>query len=79
MMTKIRLKKTEWGKAWRAMVEIAPVRLVRDDPVYEVEPAHLELLTRLGFSYEILPDRKRTIKRATQKVIQSVGNTDYRG
>ncbi len=28
-------------------------------PVYEVEPAHLELLTRLGFSYEILPERKR--------------------
>jgi hypothetical protein len=41
------------------MVEIAPVRLVSDDPVYEVEPAHLELLTQRGFSYEVLPVRKR--------------------
>jgi hypothetical protein len=58
-MVAIRLKKVEWAEAWRAMVEIAPVRLVRDDPVYEVEPAHLELLTRRGFSYEIVPEPKR--------------------
>jgi hypothetical protein len=58
-MLTIRLKKNEWAAAWRAMVEIAPVRLVRDDPVYEVEPAHLELLTKRGFRYEILPARKR--------------------
>ena len=54
-MLAIRLKKKDWAKAWRVMVEVAPVRLVRDDPVYEVEPEHLELLTRCGVSYEILP------------------------
>ena len=57
-MLTIRLKKNEWAAAWRAMIEVAPVRLVRDDPVYEVEPAHLELLTNRGFTYEILPPRK---------------------
>jgi len=58
-MLTIRLKKKDWAKAWRAMVEIAPVRLVRDDPIYEVQSAHLELLTKRGFSYEIVPARKR--------------------
>ena len=52
----IRLKKKDWAKAWRAMIEIAPVRLVRDDPLYEVQPAHL---TKQGFSYEVVPARKR--------------------
>ncbi len=47
MMT-IRLPKQQWGKAWRAMIEVAPVRLVADDPIYEVLPAHLELLTERG-------------------------------
>jgi hypothetical protein len=36
------------------MIEIAPVRLVAKDPIYEVSPAHLELLTARGFSYEIV-------------------------
>ena len=58
-MLTIRLPKAEWGKAWRAMIEIAPVRLIADDPVYEVLPAHLELLTARGFSYEIVPSRPR--------------------
>jgi hypothetical protein len=53
-MITIRLPKTEWGKAWRAMIEVAPVRLVADDPVYEVLPAHLELLSAQGFSYAIV-------------------------
>lgn len=53
-MLVIRLPKHEWGKSWRAMIELAPVRLVADDPVYEVLPAHLELLDARGFAYEIV-------------------------
>jgi hypothetical protein len=53
-MIAIRLTKGEWGKAWRALIEIAPVRLVADDPIYEVLPAHLEVLNSLGFSYEVV-------------------------
>jgi hypothetical protein len=56
-MLTIRLSKADWGKAWRAMIEVAPVRLVADDPVYEVLPAHLELLNARGFTYEIVPLR----------------------
>ena len=63
-MLTIRLRKADWGKAWRAMIELAPVRLVADDPIYEVSPAHLELLTARGFTYEVVPSRsKRTEKR----------------
>ena len=58
-MLAIRLQKTDWAKAWRAMIEVAPVRLVADDPVYEVLPAHLELLTARGFAYEVIPLRPR--------------------
>lgn len=64
-MITIRLPKSECGKAWRAMIEIAPVRLIADDPIYEVAPAHLELLTARGFSYEIItmppkrPEKRR--------------------
>jgi hypothetical protein len=57
----IRLNKADWGKAWRAMIEIAPVLLVADGPVYEVTLAHLELLASRGFAYELLkplPARK---------------------
>src|SRR5262245_16769975 len=49
----IRLPKSQRGKAWRAMIEIGPVRLVAKDPIYEVTPAHLALLQASGFSYEI--------------------------
>jgi hypothetical protein len=60
----IRLAKGDWGKAWRAMIEIAPVRLVADDPVYEVVPAHLEVLTSRGFTYEVvMPQAGRKEKR----------------
>jgi hypothetical protein len=41
------------------MIEVAPVRLVADDPVYEVLPAHLELLTARGLRYEVVPSRPR--------------------
>jgi hypothetical protein len=53
-MIAIRIPKAQWGKAWRAMVELAPVRLVANDPIYEVLPAHLELLSGRGFTYEIV-------------------------
>jgi hypothetical protein len=60
----IRLRKTKWPEAWRAMIEIAPVRLIRDDPVYEVLPAHLETLTARGIDYEVVSVRpRRTEKR----------------
>jgi len=46
------------------MIEVAPVRPVRDDPVYEVQPAHFEVFTARGFTYEIVPDPSpRTKKR----------------
>jgi hypothetical protein len=59
-MIAIRVPKKERGIAWRAMIEIAPIRLIADDPVYEVLPAHLELLDSQGVTYEIVrsrPDR----------------------
>ena len=56
-MIAIRLAKNQWGKAWRAMVEVAPVRLIADDPIYEVLPAHLELLNAKGFHYEVVKPR----------------------
>ncbi|HZV07221.1 MAG TPA: hypothetical protein VE999_19215 [Gemmataceae bacterium] len=56
-MLTIRLPKTEWAKAWRALIEIAPVRLIADDPLYQVLPAHLEMLTARGFSYEVVPPK----------------------
>jgi hypothetical protein len=53
-MLAIRIPKAQRAKAWRAMIEVAPVRLVSKDPVYEVYPAHLELLTARGISYEVV-------------------------
>jgi hypothetical protein len=41
------------------MIDVAPVRLVALDPVYEVLPAHLELLTARGITYEIVPPASR--------------------
>jgi hypothetical protein len=58
-MLMIRLPKTEWGKAWRAMIEVGPVRMIAADPVYEVLPVHLELLNARGFAYEMVPARPR--------------------
>jgi len=56
-MLTIRLPKADWAKAWRAMIEVAPVRLIARDPNYEVLPVHLELLTASGFAYEVVPLR----------------------
>jgi hypothetical protein len=39
------------------MIEIGPVQLIADDPVYEVSPDHLTLLRKRGFTYEVLPTR----------------------
>lgn len=63
MMLTIRLPKTKWPEAWRAMIEVAPVRLIRDDPVYEVLPAHLEALTARGFNYEVVSVRSRGLEK----------------
>jgi hypothetical protein len=63
-MLTIRFPKSDWAKAWRAMIEIAPVRLIADDPIYEVLPAHLDLLTARGFTYEVVQmKRNRQEKR----------------
>lgn len=56
-MIAVRIAKQHWGKAWRAMVEVAPVRLVADDPIYEILPIHLEILSSRGFSYELVHPR----------------------
>lgn len=58
-MLTIRLSKADWPKAWRAMIEIAPVRLVADDPIYEVLPAHLAHLTERGFQYEVVEKKPK--------------------
>jgi hypothetical protein len=67
-MIAIRIPKQQWGKAWRALIEVAPVRLVADDPIYEVEPAHLEMLDARGFTYEVVksrPNRKEERRHGT--------------
>lgn len=57
IMIAVRIPKSQWGRAWRAMVELAPVRLVSDEPIYEVLPAHLELLNAEGFTFEAVKPR----------------------
>ena len=67
-MIAIRIPKAQWGKAWRAMIEVAPVRLVSNEPIYEVFPAHLEVLNARGFSYEVVtpqPGRKEKRRHGT--------------
>jgi hypothetical protein len=59
-MLAVRIPKHHWGKAWRAMIEIAPVRLVSADPIYEVLPEHVEMLAAQGVAYEVVtPASKR--------------------
>jgi hypothetical protein len=70
-MLMICLRKADWAKAWRAMIEVVPVRLIVDDAVYEVLPAHLELLTARGFRYGLVPcdpegRRSGAMARATE-------------
>jgi len=72
-MLTIRLTKADWAKAWRAMIEVAPVRLIGDDPVYEVLPAHLELLAARGFTYEIVQLSPRRVEKRRH------GAADLRG
>ena len=70
-MLTIRLPKADWAKAWRAMIEVAPVRLIGDDPVYEVLPAHLGAITVRGFTYELVQLRPRQVeKRAMARPIK---------
>jgi hypothetical protein len=63
MMLTIRLPKTEWAEAWRAMIEVAPMRLIGHDPVYEVLPAHVEALTARGFNHKVVSLRSRQVKK----------------
>ena len=58
-MLAIRLSKADWAKACTPSIEVAPVRLVAGDPIYEVMPAHLVVLTARGFAYEVVPSRPR--------------------
>ena len=53
-MIAIRIAKSQWGKAWRAMIQVGPVRLVSAEPIYEVLPAHLELLNTLHITYDVV-------------------------
>jgi hypothetical protein len=53
-MIAVRIPKKQRGKAWRAMIEIGPISLIAKDPIYEVLPAHIEMLKARGFSYEIV-------------------------
>ncbi len=69
-MITIRLAKKQWGKAWRAMIEVGPVHLVADDPIYEVLPAHLEVLDARGFQYEM-------VKLPNAEVVQRKGRQQW--
>jgi hypothetical protein len=66
-MIAVRIPKAQRAEAWRAMIEVAPVRLVSKDPIYEVCPAHLELLTSRRIPYEVVslpPAPKEKSRRA---------------
>ena len=62
-MIVIRLPKKQWGKAWRAMIEIAPIRLIAPDPLYEVLPAHLDLLKEMDIAFEVVAPELPIVKR----------------
>jgi hypothetical protein len=53
-MIAFRIPKAQRAKVWRAMIEIAPVRLIAKGPIYEVCPVHLEVLTARGIAYEVV-------------------------
>jgi hypothetical protein len=63
-MIAIRIPRQQWGKAWRAMIEIAPVRVVSKEPICEVYPAHLEMLEARGFAYEVIDTRESNKRKA---------------
>lgn len=62
-MLTIQLSKADRAKAWRAMIELAPVRLIATDPIYEVLPAHLELLAARGINSEVVPPKFRRLEK----------------
>jgi hypothetical protein len=62
-MLKVRFSKAVRAKAWRAMIEIGPIRLIADDPIYEVSPAHVEMLTARGFAFELVTTRPRPVEK----------------
>jgi hypothetical protein len=62
-MIVIRIPRKQWGKAWRAMIEVGPVRMISKEPLVEVLPAHLDLLTARGFSFERVEPARRPLKR----------------
>lgn len=63
-MITIRLPKQNWGKTWRAMIDVGPVRMLTNDLIFEVLPAHIELLNARGFPYEVTqPPRRRRDQR----------------
>jgi hypothetical protein len=67
-MIAIRIPKKQRGKAWRAMIEIGPITLIARDPIYEVMPAHLEILNARGIAYEVvesIPRRQESRRRAS--------------
>lgn len=52
------------------MIEIAPVRLVAADPIYEVLPAHVEMLAAQGVAYEVVrhvTKRQKSPRRASSR------------
>jgi hypothetical protein len=65
----IRIPRKQWGKAWRAMLDVGPFRLigkdpVAHDPIFEVAETHVELLKERGFSHQVVtPPRKPTKRR----------------
>jgi hypothetical protein len=67
-MIAIRIPKKQRGKAWRAMIEIGPINLIAKDPIYEVMPAHLDVLNAQGIAYQIvesIPRRQESRHRAS--------------
>ena len=47
-MLTIRLFKADWPKAWRAMIEIAPVRLIADDPLGRLRAMLVGVVLEVG-------------------------------
>jgi hypothetical protein len=71
-MILIRLSKNQHAKAWRALIEIGPIhRLLADDPIYEVMPAHVEMLMYRGYNFEVnVQLKRRPIRRIGRKGVK---------
>ena len=72
-MLAIRIARAQRAKAWRAMIEVAPYGWSRRDPIYEVYPAHLDLLTQRGISFEVVelplvPQEERHVPRPIKAI-----------